>query len=115
MPLNRVVRARAPGTGGPRIAPKRLCFGDHDGLALFALYGCLALCHVHGDVRICVGLIGGENVSVSDRDVGAGGNANENAIGRGYGGCGGAGYPTRALLVAMVAVRISWGMALLLC
>lgn len=114
MPLNRDVRARAPGTGGPRAAPGCLCFVGHDGRALFVLCGHLALGHVDDDARIDAGQIGGENESASDRGVGAGGNANANAIGRGYGGCGGAGDLSRALLMAIVAVRISQGMALLL-
>lgn len=114
MPLNRVVRARAPGTGGPRAGPERLCFGGHGDPAPFALCGHLAFGHVGDDARIGAGQIGGGNESASDRAVGGGGNANANAIGRGYGGCGGAGDLSRALLMAVVAVRIFRGMALLL-
>jgi hypothetical protein len=106
------VRARAPGTGGPRAALGRRLFVCHDDPSLFVLGGLLVPDHVDDDAQIGGGPIGGESESASDRGVGADGNANANAIGRGYGGCGGPGDLTRVLLKAMVALKIFRGMAL---
>lgn len=95
--------------------PGRLCFVGHGGAAPIALFGPLAPGHVDGDGRIGDAQIGGENASASCRGVGARGNANANANGRGYDGCGGAGDLNRALLAAIIALRIPRAMALLLC